>query len=120
MAWVFSYGTLRDPEVQRSTLGRALPGAEDELVGYQLTTIEQPLGRMIEATVALLQRYLAGDALPRAENVVLPGTLVVRNSARRPHAAGAPRTARSANVRPPHLKTGASPAGVPARRRAPP
>ena len=39
MAWVFSYGTLRDPEVQRSTLGRALPGAEDELVGYQLTTI---------------------------------------------------------------------------------
>ena len=87
---------------------------------YQLTTIEQPLGRMIEATVALLQRYLAGDALPRAENVVLPGTLVVRNSARRPQAAGAPRTARSANVRPPHLKTGASPAGVPARRRAPP
>lgn len=58
---------------------------------YQLTTIEQPLAPMIEATVALLQRYLAGEDLPPAENVVVPGTLVVRESARRPSAQAARR-----------------------------
>jgi len=40
MPWLFSYGTLRDPAVQRSTLGRVLPCEADELVGYQLTTVE--------------------------------------------------------------------------------
>ena len=77
---------------------------------YQLTTIEQPLAPMIEATVALLQRYLAGAVLPPAENVVVPGTLVVRESARRPLApARMPRPGRTA-VRAPRTKAAWTPA----------
>lgn len=51
---------------------------------YRLTTVEQPVQPMIEATVNLLQNYLRDDAFPPAENVVIPGALVVRESARRP------------------------------------
>jgi hypothetical protein len=37
---LFSYGTLRDPAVQRSLFGRLLAGQDDELVGYELASIE--------------------------------------------------------------------------------
>jgi hypothetical protein len=33
---LFSYGTLRLPEVQRATFGRLLEGREDMLAGYRL------------------------------------------------------------------------------------
>lgn len=36
---LFTYGTLRDPEVQRSLFGRLVPGAADILVGYRLGTV---------------------------------------------------------------------------------
>jgi DNA-binding LacI/PurR family transcriptional regulator len=49
---------------------------------YRLTTVEQPLDPMIEATVSLLQNHLRDDVMPPAENVVLPGVLVVRESSR--------------------------------------
>ena len=49
---------------------------------YRLTTVEQPVNPMIEATVSLLQNYLRDDTAAQAENVVVPGALIVRESAR--------------------------------------
>lgn len=54
---------------------------------YLLTTVEQPLDLMIEATINLLQRSLRDeDTGPPSENVVLPVHLVVRESSRKPPA----------------------------------
>jgi gamma-glutamylcyclotransferase (GGCT)/AIG2-like uncharacterized protein YtfP len=41
---LFSYGTLRQPDVQRSTFGRELDGQPDAIVGYDLdyVTITEP------------------------------------------------------------------------------
>lgn len=41
---LFSYGTLQQPEVQRSTFGRELDGRRDAIVGYDLdyVTITDP------------------------------------------------------------------------------
>jgi len=36
MPFVFSYGSLQRPEVQRSTFGRELEGRADELPNYEL------------------------------------------------------------------------------------
>jgi gamma-glutamylcyclotransferase (GGCT)/AIG2-like uncharacterized protein YtfP len=43
-ALLFSYGTLRQPDVQRSTFGRELDGTPDAIVGYDLdyVTITDP------------------------------------------------------------------------------
>lgn len=38
--WVFSYGTLRLPEVQRRTYGRLLEGADDTLIGWRLEWLQ--------------------------------------------------------------------------------
>ncbi len=40
MPLLFSYGTLRDPAVQRANFGRELDGRRDVLPGYRLTTVE--------------------------------------------------------------------------------
>ena len=40
MALLFSYGTLRDRDVQLAVFGRALPGTPDELLGFARKTIE--------------------------------------------------------------------------------
>ncbi|KNB52926.1 gamma-glutamylcyclotransferase family protein [Streptomyces caatingaensis] len=37
---LFSYGTLRQPEVQRSLFGREVAGTPEELPGYRLDTVE--------------------------------------------------------------------------------
>ena len=44
MPFLFSYGTLQQEAVQRSTFGRPLRGEPDELVGFaqSLRTIEDP------------------------------------------------------------------------------
>lgn len=44
MPVLFSYGTLRSPDVQRSTFGRLLRGHDDELVGFELAvfTVADP------------------------------------------------------------------------------
>jgi gamma-glutamylcyclotransferase (GGCT)/AIG2-like uncharacterized protein YtfP len=41
---LFSYGTLRQPDVQRATFGRELDGRPDAIVGYELdyVTITDP------------------------------------------------------------------------------
>jgi DNA-binding LacI/PurR family transcriptional regulator len=49
---------------------------------YRLTTVEQPVQPMIEATVGLLQKYLRDEHAPQSENVVVPGQLVLRDSVR--------------------------------------
>jgi hypothetical protein len=35
MPFLFSYGTLQQPDVQLATFGRVLPGEHDELVGFE-------------------------------------------------------------------------------------
>ena len=55
---------------------------------YRLTTVEQPVAPMIEATVGLLQKYLRDETLPQSENVIVPGQLIVRESARVAPSAG--------------------------------
>lgn len=47
---------------------------------YQLTTVEQPVERMIQATVSLLREQLAGDVLART--VMVPCTLIERGTVR--------------------------------------
>jgi DNA-binding LacI/PurR family transcriptional regulator len=49
---------------------------------YRLTTVEQQVGPMIEATVGLLQRYLRDDRAAQSENVIVPIQLVIRDSVR--------------------------------------
>ena len=50
---------------------------------YRLTTVEQPVQPMIEATVNLLQKYMREERSPQSENVVVPGQLIVRESVRK-------------------------------------
>lgn len=51
---------------------------------YELTTFEQPVQPMVEATVALLQSYLREAQTPPSQNLVVPGQLIIRQSARLP------------------------------------
>jgi DNA-binding LacI/PurR family transcriptional regulator len=51
---------------------------------YRLTTFEQPVPAMVEAAVALLQKALGDGTQTAPGNVVVPGRLIVRDSARRP------------------------------------
>ncbi len=39
MPWLFSYGTLQQDDVQRSTFDRLIPGERDELVGFELAMV---------------------------------------------------------------------------------
>jgi DNA-binding LacI/PurR family transcriptional regulator len=56
---------------------------------YRLTTFEQPVDPMVEATVGLLQERLREEGAGPARNVVVPGSLIVRHSARLPVTAAA-------------------------------
>ena len=38
--WLFSYGTLRQPEVQIANFGRLLQGFPDTLAGYSLSVVD--------------------------------------------------------------------------------
>ena len=38
--WLFSYGTLRQPEVQMGTFGRLVEGVPDSLAGYVLAPLQ--------------------------------------------------------------------------------
>ncbi len=49
---------------------------------YRLTTVEQQVEPMIEATVGLLQRYLRDERSSQSENVIVPVQLVIRESVR--------------------------------------
>lgn len=52
---------------------------------YALTSASQPVNAMVQATVALLMKQIESGTI-EPEQVVVPGLLVVRHSARRPHA----------------------------------
>ena len=39
MPWLFSYGTLQQEDVQRSTFGRRLAGSPDALPGYERSSV---------------------------------------------------------------------------------
>ncbi|MEO0386383.1 MAG: LacI family DNA-binding transcriptional regulator [Pseudomonadota bacterium] len=80
-------------EVLRVELGLSVPG-DVSVVGFDdapmaawasfdLTTVRQPLGRMIEATVRLLMDRIGGGA-PRPERIEIESELIVRGSARVP------------------------------------
>jgi DNA-binding LacI/PurR family transcriptional regulator len=47
---------------------------------YQLTTVEQPVDPMVEATARLLQRQMRDDDERQVENVVVPVRLIERQS----------------------------------------
>lgn len=79
-------------DVLRHELGLSVPG-DVSVVGYDdvplaawpsydLTTIRQPVGRMVEATVDALLRQIEGDPAPA--KLRIDGPLIVRGSARRP------------------------------------
>jgi hypothetical protein len=40
MPLLFSYGTLRDPAVQRANFGRQLDGRDDAILGFRLDQVE--------------------------------------------------------------------------------
>ena len=77
----------------RTDLGLSVP-SDVSIVGYDdvplaawpaydLTTIRQPVNRMVEATVeALLAQIESGESAPR--KIRIDGPLVIRNSARKP------------------------------------
>ena len=56
---------------------------------YYLTTVEQNVGAMIEATVGMLLQQLENDAVTR-DHAVVPARLVVRSSARLPESSASP------------------------------
>ncbi len=64
MPLLFSYGTLRDEAVQRSTFGRALHGDADVLIGFEqsLVTIVDPafVAQSGKAEHAII-RFTGGD-----------------------------------------------------------
>lgn len=51
---------------------------------YALTSASQPVDAMVSATVALLMKQIDSENI-EPEQVVVPGALVIRHSARRPH-----------------------------------
>ncbi|MCC0080864.1 MAG: LacI family DNA-binding transcriptional regulator [Rhodobacter sp.] len=79
-------------DVLRFELGLSVPG-DVSVVGYDdvpmaawsaydLTTIRQPINRMVEATVEAILSRIEGDADPR--HIRIPGPLMIRGSARKP------------------------------------
>lgn len=50
MPLLFSYGTLKETQVQLTTLGRTLSSTQDELVGYELATVRVTDASFIAST----------------------------------------------------------------------
>jgi len=49
---------------------------------YRLTTVEQPIEPMIEATVGLLQKSLGQDSAGESDEILISGQLILRESVR--------------------------------------
>lgn len=62
MARLFVYGTLRDPEVQLSVVGRTVQGEPDVLAGYRVSSLGLG-GREYLAAVPSPEGSIAGLAL---------------------------------------------------------
>ncbi|MBZ4322148.1 gamma-glutamylcyclotransferase family protein [Streptomyces huiliensis] len=70
---LFSYGTLRQPEVQRSLFGRELAGTSDALPGYRLATVEITDPHVIALSGSAHHPILrpTGDPADRVEGTAL-------------------------------------------------
>ena len=60
---LFSYGTLRLPDVQRATFGAVLPTSDDELVGWRLGAL-----RITDAAVVALSGSAEHPILERTDD----------------------------------------------------
>jgi gamma-glutamylcyclotransferase (GGCT)/AIG2-like uncharacterized protein YtfP len=62
---LFSYGTLRDEDVQRAVFGRPLDSTQDALAGYRLATMRVGHWEAAEISGGHLQQTLVpGDGEP--------------------------------------------------------
>jgi hypothetical protein len=70
---LFSYGTLRQAEVQRALFGRTVPMAADALAGFKLGTITIADPAVVETSGLAVHRILdpSGNPADRIEGVVL-------------------------------------------------
>jgi gamma-glutamylcyclotransferase (GGCT)/AIG2-like uncharacterized protein YtfP len=69
---LFSYGTLRQPEVQQANYGRRLEGSPDALTGYRLDPLEitdPEVVRISGKAVHLIARR-SGDPADRIDGIV--------------------------------------------------
>jgi gamma-glutamylcyclotransferase (GGCT)/AIG2-like uncharacterized protein YtfP len=69
---LFSYGTLRQPEVQIATYGRLLDGEPDALAGYRLEPVEIDDPHVVEVSGKAVHTIACatGDAADRVPGVV--------------------------------------------------
>lgn len=69
---LFSYGTLQQPEVQRSTFGRLLDGAPDILPGFATAMVEIADAAVVAASGKRLHPIVtrSGDPADRVEGAV--------------------------------------------------
>jgi Gamma-glutamyl cyclotransferase, AIG2-like len=65
--WLFSYGTLRQPDVQAALFGRTVATVEDSLPGYRLGWLEITDPEVISTSGSdrhpILRRGVAGDSV---------------------------------------------------------
>ncbi len=74
--WLFSYGTLRDPDVQLSTFGRRLGSRPGTIVGFRLETIRIRDADFVALSGSEYHRSLVSTACnsDRVDGVVLAVT----------------------------------------------
>jgi hypothetical protein len=70
--WLFSYGTLRQRDVQQALFGRALDGRADVLPGYAVTPLQITDPDVIATSGSALHTIARESGDPRDE---VPGTV---------------------------------------------
>jgi hypothetical protein len=73
MPLLFSYGTLRDPAVQRANFGRELAGRDDRVLGFRLGQVEITDPHVVELSGLTHHPILAATGDP-ADSV--PGAVL--------------------------------------------
>lgn len=70
---LFSYGTLRQPEVQMANFGRRLSGAPDAVTGYRLASVAIDDPEVVAESGAAVHPILVatGNPADRVEGIVL-------------------------------------------------
>ncbi len=63
---LFSYGTLRLPEVQRATFGMEVPGEPDEVVGHRLVDVTIDDAEVVALSGSAIHPALVPDPSPEA------------------------------------------------------
>ena len=73
MIRLFTYGTLRDPAVQRLLFGRLIPGTPDAIPGFRMSSVTLTDAAVIAASGTAVHRVVdeTGDPADRVEGVVL-------------------------------------------------